>query len=214
MKKIYTIGHSNIDKEQFVKMLEKAHITHLVDVRSLPGSRKFPQFNQENMVEWLANAGIDYTYIKDLGGRRNKLATEVANEGWEHPAFKNYADYTTTDGFRAALSELEHLPELDKTAIMCAEHHPSRCHRSIISDNLTADGFTVTHILPDAKDDVKLAIHEYGAWGAKPIVTKGLVAYPKIVAKRQVTDPKVVTDGQMTSPKVDSETVEGEPTRF
>jgi uncharacterized protein (DUF488 family) len=179
METLYTIGHSNYDKEQFLAMLEKYDIDQIIDVRSLPGSRKFPHFNAEEMQEWLAEQGINYTRIEKLGGRRNKLETTTDNSGWEHPAFRNYADYTTTEGFEEGLIELEQEAKGYKSAIMCAEHHPSRCHRTIISDNLTAAGNEVIHILPDAKETAKLQRHELGKWGATPKKSKGRAYYPK-----------------------------------
>jgi uncharacterized protein (DUF488 family) len=175
---LYTIGHSNIDREQFLSMLKAYDIKQVVDVRSLPGSRKFPHFNKEEMEQWLADEGIGYTHLTDLGGRRNKLETALDNSGWEHPAFRNYADYTTTESFDAGMQALLERAGTKKTAVMCAEHHPSRCHRTIISDNLVARGHEVAHILPAGKDGAKLEKHAPGSWGATPKVSRGRVNYP------------------------------------
>ena len=51
MKKIYTIGHSTHTLEEFTEMLQSFKIQHLVDVRGLPGSNKYPQFNYADYME-------------------------------------------------------------------------------------------------------------------------------------------------------------------
>lgn len=176
---IYTIGHSTHDKEVLVSMLQENNIDLLVDIRSYPGSKKFPHFNKEVMPDWLEAAGVQYKHIPELGGRRRKLKdVEADNGGWQNISFKNYADYTSTDTFAEGLTELMRLAHVYRVAYMCSEHHPSRCHRTIVSDNLTALGVTVMHILPNGKG-TKLTEHTLGGWGAKPCADHGHVTYPE-----------------------------------
>lgn len=175
---IYTIGHSTHDKERLVEMLQEYNIQLLVDIRSFAGSRRYPHFNKEVMPDWLKNKGIRYAHIPELGGRRRKLRVDVNNEGWTNISFKNYADYTVTHEFEEGLAKLLSLASMFKVAYMCSEHHPSRCHRTIVSDNLTAQGIDVYHILPYSTHQTKLAKHELGGWGAHPIVENHKVYYP------------------------------------
>lgn len=179
---IYTIGHSTHSKEELINMLVFAKIEVLIDVRAFPGSRKFPQFKQENMKEWLKEAGISYHHIAALGGRRNKsteLVPEV-NAAWNNQSFHNYADYTLTDEFKQGISELITIAKGSRTAYCCSERHPSRCHRLIISNWLTANGWTVEHIIDDNHGETELVKHELGKWGAMPIIEEGgTVVYPE-----------------------------------
>lgn len=181
--KIYTIGHSTHTKEDFIEMLKFAEIQTLVDVRAFPGSRKFPQFKQENMKEWLNEAGINYYHLPKLGGRRNK-STEVVSElnaAWNNQSFHNYSDYTLTDDFKQGIEELISIAKESRTAYCCSERHPSRCHRLIISNWLTANDWEVEHIIDGNHGEVELVRHELGKWGAMPIIEKdGTVVYPKI----------------------------------
>lgn len=130
---LYTIGHSNRTLEVFFALLHAHGIKALVDVRSLPGSRKLPQFNAEALAERLPEQGISYFPCKELGGRR-KTSPTSRNTGWHHSAFRGYADYMATPEFRAGLDNLFKLAARQPTAIMCAEAVPWRCHRNMIAD--------------------------------------------------------------------------------
>jgi len=150
---IWTIGHSTHSWEEFLSWLQSFQISYLVDVRSLPGSRKFPQFDKENLAAALPQSGIAYRRIKELGGRRKVLA-DSKNIAWRHPAFRGYADYMETASFREGIAELEKIALMQRTAIMCAEGVWWRCHRSMISDYLKAEGWQVLHIMSRHKEMV------------------------------------------------------------
>lgn len=143
---LWTIGHSTHTLETFIDMLLSFNIEVVADVRSLPGSRKFPQFDQENLMEKLPQVGIQYIYIKDLGGRR-KMRKDSDNTGWRSVSFRGYADYMETDPFKSGIAELEHLASQKRTAIMCAEAVWWRCHRSLVSDYMKWKGWQVFHIM-------------------------------------------------------------------
>lgn len=147
---IYTIGHSSHTMAEFLEMLQSFDIKTLVDIRSLPGSRKFPQFNKENLEVVLPENGVRYVYIKGLGGRR-KVRKESRNTRWENLSFRGYADYMETADFREAVTELEVLATQVPTAYMCAEAVWWRCHRSMVSDYLKAAGWRVLHIMDAGK---------------------------------------------------------------
>lgn len=143
---IYTIGHSTRSLEEFTAMLHSFKIKLLADIRSLPGSRKFPQFNKENLAVSMPETGIEYTHLADLGGRR-KVKKDSDNTRWRNPSFRGYADYMETDEFKEGIVHLEHLAHAKPTAIMCSEAVWWRCHRSMVADYLKSKGWTVLHIM-------------------------------------------------------------------
>ena len=145
-KIIYTIGHSTHTLEEFVAMLKSFNIELLADIRSFPGSRKFPHFNKENLPASLAENNIEYIHLKNLGGRR-KVNPESCNTGWRVAAFRGYADYMETESFKKAIHELEQIASTKRVAYMCAEAVWWRCHRSLVSDYLKHNGWTVLHIM-------------------------------------------------------------------
>ena len=145
-KEIWTIGHSTRSFEEFVAMLHSFQIELVVDVRSFPGSRRYPHFNKEILINSLPENGIEYLHLLGLGGRR-KTVPDSNNMGWRHVAFRGYADYMETEDFENAAKELEKLGEGKRTAYMCSEAVWWRCHRSMISDWLKMRGWTVWHIM-------------------------------------------------------------------
>lgn len=120
MKKIYTIGHSTHTLEEFTEMLQSFKIQHLVDVRGLPGSNKYPQFNKENLEVVLPQVGIAYTHLPLLGGRR-RVNKDSKNTRWHNASFRAYADYMETPDFEKGIAELVAIAERETTAYMCAE---------------------------------------------------------------------------------------------
>lgn len=117
----------------------------LIDVRTAPGSRRHPQFGRQALEAGLHAAGIDYRHEPQLGGFR-KPAPDSVNTGWEHPAFRGYADYMATPEFAAALAGLEREAQATPSTVMCAEAQWWRCHRRLIADALTARGWRVQHL--------------------------------------------------------------------
>lgn len=145
----FTIGHSTRSLPEFIGLLKDSGIELLVDVRSFARSRTNPQFNEDTLPSALEAEGIGYLHVKALGGRRGKSASADAspNEYWTHPAFRNYADYATTDAFREGLQTLIELGSRHRCAIMCSEAVWWRCHRRIIADYLLSRRKDVRHIL-------------------------------------------------------------------
>ena len=147
---IYTIGHSTHSLADFLDMLRSFDIKVLADIRRLPGSRKFPQFDQENLNLSLAEAGIQYLHLADLGGRR-KANKDSKNNRWNNESFRGYADYMETEEFENAVVKLEQIALEQPTAYMCSEAVWWRCHRSMVSDYLKAKGWKVLHIMATGK---------------------------------------------------------------
>jgi len=145
MDTIYTIGHSTRSIEQFLGLLQAHNIEELVDVRTVPQSRHNPQFGQEELATALQQAGIGYMHLGKLGGLRQSSKDSV-NLGWRNSSFRGFADYMATPEFQQGLDELKAIAEKKRVAIMCAEAVPWRCHRSLIADALTTQGWQVLHI--------------------------------------------------------------------
>src|SRR3954453_12928715 len=152
---VWTIGHSTRPIEEFVALLREAGVERVVDVRSVPRSRKNPQYNADILPVTLGALGLDAVHAPGLGGlrsRRNDLAASP-NGLWRNASFRNYADYAMTPDFRAGLDELRRLGNERPSAIMCAEAVWWRCHRRIIADHLVASGEEVIHIMGPGKTE-------------------------------------------------------------
>lgn len=132
---IYTIGHSTHPLEEFTELLRAHGVGRLSDVRSFPGSRRYPHFNAEALSRTLPAAGIEYVPLKELGGRRRPVP-DSPNTGLRNESFRGYADYMRTPPFAAGLDRLLRLAAEIPTAIMCSEAVPWRCHRNLIADAL------------------------------------------------------------------------------
>jgi uncharacterized protein (DUF488 family) len=143
---LYTIGHSTRPIDEFIGLLQQHAITTLVDIRTIPQSRRHPQFGQESLRASLESAGIEYIHMKGLGGLR-KPAKDSANGAWRNAAFRGYADYMQTKEFAGSIDELVAVAARAPTAIMCAEAVPWRCHRSLAADALLARDLGVVDIL-------------------------------------------------------------------
>lgn len=147
---IWTVGHSTLAADLFLKLLTSHRIAHLADVRRFPGSRRYPQFNQQPLRETLQASGIAYHHFPELGGRRTPRPDSL-NTGWRNESFRGYADFMETDEFRRGIARLIELAETGRTAIMCAEALWWRCHRGLIADYLKAGGMEVCHITGPGK---------------------------------------------------------------
>jgi len=143
---IFTIGHSTRPKEEFIGLLQAHGVELLIDIRTVPRSRRNPQFNREALPEPLADAGIGYLHMPSLGGLRH-ARPDSPNAAWQNASFRGYADYMQTPEFTAAIEELIQLGSDKQTAIMCAEAVPWRCHRSLVGDALMARGIAVEDIM-------------------------------------------------------------------
>jgi uncharacterized protein (DUF488 family) len=150
MKTIWTIGHSTRTLEDFLSILASFNIEVLADVRNFPGSKRYPHFNKETLADALMNEQVEYVHFKDLGGRR-KPVTGSVNTAWRNDAFRGYADYMGTAEFKKSIDDLKAIASNRATAYMCSEAVWWSCHRSLISDQLKAEGWKVIHIMDKNK---------------------------------------------------------------
>jgi uncharacterized protein (DUF488 family) len=156
IKKVWTIGHSTRSFEEFLALLKQFGIDLLVDVRTFPGSRRYPHFNKEFLAQSLKQNKIDYLHMPSLGGRR-KPAPDSTNTSWRNASFRGYADYMKTAEYKTAIAQLKNLASRHQLAYMCSEAMWWKCHRALISDYLKVKGWVVLHIM----DVDKVAEHPY-----------------------------------------------------
>jgi len=148
---VFTIGHSTRPIDEFLDLLRAHAIRQLLDIRTIPKSRRNPQFNTDSLAASLAAAGIRYVHMKDLGGLRHPARNSL-NLGWRNASFRGFADYMQTPQFSAALGQAIHLAEeTSPTVLMCAEAVPWRCHRSLVADALIVRGIRVLEIISAAE---------------------------------------------------------------
>ncbi|KAH6679000.1 HhH-GPD domain-containing protein [Halenospora varia] len=153
---IFTVGHGTRTLSTLIDLLQSAHVTKLVDVRSIPRSYTNPQFNRDVLVtsNELKTANIEYIWCGvKLGGRRSARQPNVERHtAIRVAAFRNYAGYMSTQNFRDGLEELKALAEKPRSrgsqlvAIMCSETLWWRCHRRMIADALLVEGWDAQHL--------------------------------------------------------------------
>jgi uncharacterized protein (DUF488 family) len=146
MPTVWSIGHGTRPVDELLAVLKEAEIGMLADVRSVPGSRRHPQFGRSPLTSSLISAGIEYVHLRALGGRRD-AAPDSPHVALKVDAFRGYADHMASTEFAADYTRLETLARRKPTAFMCAETQWSTCHRRLLSDRLTVDGWTVVHLL-------------------------------------------------------------------
>ena len=147
---IWTIGHSTRSFEEFLVLLGEHRVQFLADVRHFPTSQRVPWTAKASLSQALSDRGLAYEHFEDLGGFR-KARLDSVNIGWRNAGFRGYADYMASTEFSVALDRLMAVAADRRTAIMCAEAVPWKCHRSLLSDALVLQGIRVIHILSAGK---------------------------------------------------------------
>jgi len=147
---IHTIGHSTRTLAELVALLREAGVSVLADIRTIPRSRHNPQFNGDSLRTSLRSRGLRYVHLAGLGGLR-RARKDSSNTGWRNASFRGFADYMSSAEFENALEKLRALTAQGRVALMCAEAVPWRCHRSLVSDALTARGANVEHIIAPSR---------------------------------------------------------------
>ena len=138
---VYTVGHSNIELEKFIKLLNLHQIKFLVDVRSAPYSKYVPQFNKKNIELSLKNSGIEYNYLGDkIGGKPKDKKYYVHGE-------VQYNLIEKDEAFKDGISTIINIAAHKKIVLMCSEENPYKCHRHhLIAQNLLNHGLKVFHL--------------------------------------------------------------------
>lgn len=184
---VYTVGHSTRTWETFLEVLASASIRCLVDVRRYPGSRRHPQFGKDQFAAALEQAGLTYVHEVELGGRRRPVAGS-ANTYWRNPQFQGYADHMATPEFQRALERVLARAAVHPVAVMCAEAHPSMCHRKLLSDALVLRGAHVIHLLDARRSQPHVCPPHMRAEGIVPV-------YPPVPDSAEPTEPAAKANG-------------------
>lgn len=171
MLRLFTVGHSTYQIDEFLDILSTFHIVMIADVRTIAKSRHNLQFNEDSLRESLKVNGMGYIHMAGLGGLRHTTKASI-NTAWKNLSFRGYADYMQTAEFKNSLEQLIGIAKEKVTAIMCAEALPWRCHRSLISDALLIRGFEVGDIIN--KSTVKP--HKLTPWAR---VEGSTITYPR-----------------------------------
>lgn len=169
--RIATVGHSTRGFEELVALLREGGVEALVDVRRYPASRRHPQHAREALARELPRAGIAYRHEPELGGRRAPRP-DSPNGAWRNPQFKGYADHMASAGFEEALARTLELARSKRVALMCAEAHPSQCHRKLIADAAVARGWEVVHLIAPGRTEAHLLSAD------ARVLPEGRVVYP------------------------------------
>jgi uncharacterized protein (DUF488 family) len=148
-----TIGHGDREIAGFVGMLRDAGIATLFDVRRHPGSRRHPQFGREALAHALGDARIEYRWEGEALGGRRRTRPGSRHVAWRSAAFRGYADHMETPDFADALARVLEAATTQPVAVMCAERHPSQCHRQLIADAVLARGVPVVHLLEPGRSE-------------------------------------------------------------
>jgi uncharacterized protein (DUF488 family) len=176
MPVVLTIGHSTRTWKDFLELLRAHRVKRVIGVRSIPRSRHNPQFNRPTLSKKLRAARIGYVHLRKLGGLRH-ARRDSPNMGWRNSSFRGFADYMQTSQFDAGLQRLIKLARQKRSALMCAEAVPWRCHRSLIADALIVRGIRVEHIMSESTSRV----HSLTSFGH---VQRNRITYPLSKASR------------------------------
>ena len=169
--KVWTIGHSTHGLDEFVDLLVEHGISALVDIRTVPKSRRHPHFRSDALARSLPERGIAYTHVPRLGGFR-RPRPDSPNGGWRNESFRGYADYAMTDEFAAGLAELRQIAAAERTAMMCSEALWWRCHRRLVADRLVVAGDAVLHIGAGGR------VSEHALTPIASVADDGQITYP------------------------------------
>ncbi|MFI5324358.1 MAG: DUF488 family protein [Thermodesulfobacteriota bacterium] len=135
--RIFSIGHSNRKLGEFISILKNYGIEALADIRSYPHSKRNPHFDRELLERELPVEGIEYVWIRELGGMR---------EG-------GYEEHMKTDDFSRGLAALILIGGEKKTVFMCSELDWRSCHRSFVSQAVHNLGREVVHIYDESESE-------------------------------------------------------------
>ncbi len=148
--RVLAIGHSTRPLEGLVHLLRSCGVVTLADIRTIPRSRRNPQFGADVLRAALPREGIRYAHLPRLGGLRH-ARKDSPNGAWRNDSFRGYADHMGTAEFEEGLLELRALAKDGPVALMCAEAVPWRCHRSLVADALFARGVLAEHIVGEGR---------------------------------------------------------------
>ena len=179
---VWTVGHSTYSLDTFVGLLEAHQIAQVADIRTVPRSRRSPQFDTDALAVSLPERAVAYMHLPRLGGWRH-ASSDSPNGAWRNVSFRGYADYAMGAEFADGLAQLRRLAAVRHTAMMCSEALWWRCHRRLIADRLVVAGDSVCHI----GSDRRVSAHELTPFAT--VGRDGQITYPATDAKPPTIAP-------------------------
>ena len=146
-REILTIGHSNHPFGDLAALLGQHRVAAVADVRSVPYSRRHPQFNRRALEGSLEEHGIRYRFLgAELGARSSDPSC------YDEEGRVCFARLAQTDAFRRGIELVLQAAARERLALLCAERDPANCHRTVlVAPALVARGASVVHILADGR---------------------------------------------------------------
>lgn len=159
MAKLATIGVYGFDGPAFLRTLEEARVTLVLDVRQRRGVRgsQYSWANARRLEAALAEAGIAYSHLPELApttemrqlqyrederrGEGKRSRTELA------PEYVRRYEAEVLD--QVDLAPIVGWVGSKHAALLCVERDPEACHRSLIAKRLERElGFEPEHLKP------------------------------------------------------------------
>jgi uncharacterized protein (DUF488 family) len=139
---LFTIGHSNHDLGDFLAVLVNHGVATLCDVRSRPGSFRFPQFNREALEAAAGCVKVQYQFLGESLGGRPEDPRVYRSDG-----LVDYVARRKSPDFSVGVDRLLELSRVTNIVLMCAEEDPLQCHRFLmICPALIERGVVPVHI--------------------------------------------------------------------
>ena len=143
MNRLFTIGYEGATIDAFLDTLANAGVKTLVDVRAVPQLRK-PGFSKRGLVASLAERGIGYRHLQQLGTpAEGRNAVRAGNLDTMR---RIYLDHLEAPDAQAEMAMLIDQARQSPSALLCFERKPEECHRSILFEQLGAEDLTVVHL--------------------------------------------------------------------
>jgi uncharacterized protein (DUF488 family) len=151
LRRISTIGYQASTVHSFLAVLREAGTEMVVDVRAVTSSRR-PGFSKSQLAVHLAEAGIRYLHLRGLGTPAEGRA--AARAGRYGELRRIYRKHLATSAARTELAELAELVRAGRrVCLLCFEHDPEHCHRSLVAAALgSLVPIEVDHLAPASEE--------------------------------------------------------------
>ena len=133
MNPLTTIGYESATQEEVIARLKRAGVEVLLDVRAVAASRR-AGFSKGVLAASLAEAGIDYLHLRQLG--TPKPGRDAAHKGRIAEMHAIYEDHLREPAAQLELAQACEIARTRKAALLCYEADVHRCHREIVAQRI------------------------------------------------------------------------------
>lgn len=133
MQPLATIGYEHETQAAVIERLKRAHVEVVVDVRAVAASRR-AGFSKTVLAASLAEAGIDYVHLRDLG--TPKPGRDAAHHGRIAEMHRIYEDHLQEPAAQLQLAQATEIAKDRRAALLCYEADAAGCHRRIVADRI------------------------------------------------------------------------------